>query len=203
MLLTSKKLELQIDDFLSYIEQGEIPPCPPEQLPFEKYYKLDPRRYCIERGMWAIVDKQWTKKLSKWVGKRTVLEIMAGAGWLSKALSEHGTSITATDDYSWDIETHTKMKRVYPVINMNSLEAIATFQCDILLCSWPPYADDSMYRSAKLWGNKKPIILISEGCGGCNATYEFFEGFERKKTINIPQWWGLHDYVQIGYWKGK
>jgi len=190
---------LPIQEYLNCIEQGIIPDYPPESLDLTEFYKINPRDFCTKRGLWTVIDKQWTKQLSKWIGRRKVLEIMAGGGWLSKALSEHGTKIMATDDYSWDNDSHPLMKRVYNVIPSHSLEAIALYNADILLCSWPPYADEAMYRAARLWGNKKPIIMIGEGQGGCTATDEFFENFRVEKSIYIPQWWGFHDYIQIGY----
>lgn len=190
---------LPIQKYLNCIEQGIIPDYPPESLGLTDFYKVNPRDFCTKRGLWTVIDRQWTKQLSKWIGKRKFLEIMAGGGWLSKALSEYGTKIIATDDYSWDNDSHPLMKRVYNVIPSHSLEAITTYQTDILLCSWPPYADEAMYRAARLWGNKKPIIMIGEGYGGCNATDEFFENFQVEKSIYIPQWYGIHDYIQIGY----
>jgi hypothetical protein len=105
----------------------------------------DARRECTKRGMWAIVDKRWTKQLADWIGSRTCLEIMAGAGWLAKALSDFGVDIIATDDYSWDADTHLMMKRVCGVVKLNALESIKQFSDrDILICSWPPYGKNDI-----------------------------------------------------------
>ena len=44
---------------------------------------IDARKICTDRGMWAIIDLKWTKQLSKWIGNRTVLEILRTA-WRGK-----------------------------------------------------------------------------------------------------------------------
>ena len=57
-----------------------------------------------------------------------------------------------------------------------------------------------MAQVAHEWGEARPIVLIAEGRGGCNATAEFYDHFRVEQEITIPQWPGLHDYVQIGHW---
>ena len=47
--------------------------------------------------MWSLVDSVWTRDLADWIDQRICLEVMAGASWLAKALSAHGSSLVATD----------------------------------------------------------------------------------------------------------
>lgn len=111
---------IQIEDFVQCVRNCIVPPGPPERTenynfhPYYDYYHplIDARLECINYGMWTIVDKNWTKILADWIEGRKCLEIMAGAGWLSYALSGFGTKCTATDDFSWD-EKHDKMIRVF------------------------------------------------------------------------------------------
>ena len=198
---------MHIKGYVKHIKQGTIPPYPPDGLeqggyPFTfnpGYYNV--RSECISLGLWVVIDKIWTHKLAQWIGRRKIIEIMAGGGWLAKALSFYGVDITATDNYSWN--SNGSIGKQYPVKRMTAIKA-ARLPGDILLVSWPPYEDKAICRACKVWGEGRPIIYIGEDKGGCNATDEFFEHF---KTIKYPDfgmvsWDGIHDRIKIGYWQG-
>jgi hypothetical protein len=204
-------MTMDIKAFLDCIQQGIIPDSSPDGLTSggRSYQKLldagfpywQAREICIKFGMWAIVDKIWTKDLAEWIGQRKVLEVMAGAGWLAKALADCGVKIMATDDYSWDKDTHKEIKRVYPIQNLHALEAITIIEADILLCSWPPYEDDTILQAARLWGPERPIIYIGEW-NGCNTVPEFFDHFQTIACqFPMVSWDGIHDHVFIGYYR--
>ena len=80
-----------VEAMVATIERGETPEYAPASLYHESYESwpvgtFDIRRRVTSRGMWAIVDKTWTARLAAWIAGRRVLEVMAGAGWLAKAL---------------------------------------------------------------------------------------------------------------------
>jgi len=209
---------MHLDDFLELIYAGEIPPEPPTFLDqhghcnalyrAEKHIYMDymvARSSCTERGMWAIVTMDWTAQLAEWIGNRKVLEIMAGRGWLAKALSAHGVDIVATDNNSWD-ERHSKSKCIWPVVPMGALEAVEhadDFDADILIVSWPPYGDDTVCTACDAWKIEKPIVYIGEGDGGCNAPDRFWQHFEMlddAPDIPLMSWDGIHDHIFIGHY---
>lgn len=188
---------------VSCVSRGEIP------IDADGYHDPDeapdgiphPKFYCHQRGMWAIVDLTWTRKLADWIGNRKALEVMAGAGWLAKALRIHGVDIVATDNYSWDCDYHPRMVRVTEVLKMDGEEAVNTYkEADVLIMSWPPQTMDA-YRIAEAWGTKRPIVYIGEERGGCTAEDTFHRHFKPEKTIFIPRWRGNSDYLQIGHWR--
>jgi hypothetical protein len=201
-------------DFLSYVRNKEIPPEPPDGTSIRGYdYRFEKgfpdniisywnaREECVKLGMWAIVDDIWTKVLADWIGNRIVLEIMSGPGWLAKALTKHGVRIISTDNFSWEFTG----KSVYSlVLDYDAVKAVKKyFKSDILLCSWPPYENDTIVRACDVWGPDKPIIYIGEGEGGCCAPDAFFTNFrEIEPRIDIPlkSWYGIHDTVMIGNW---
>lgn len=191
-----------LTNFLDYVERGEIPPGPPDISDifggFENAMKdYMARDTCISHGMWAIVEKLWVRELSKWIGNRSCLEVMAGAGWLSKALSEENIDIDATDNYLWQKDVN----RVFTVKNRSALEAVKDSQHDILIISWPPYESHDIIDVCKAWGASRPIVYIGEGRGGCNAPDEFFESFDRVSvSIELPNWTGIHDRIMVGTW---
>jgi hypothetical protein len=135
---------------------------------------------------------------------------MAGCGWLAKALSEHGVNVIATDNRTWHsrdwCEIHPKAKDIFPVENLEAIEAVKKYgnEAAILMVSWPPLDDKVVCKVGELWGDKKPIVYIGEWDGGCNASGEFFEHFieiDDEPDIPLFSWYGIHDNVYIGYYR--
>jgi len=195
----------QLGAFVADVMAGRIPAAASlDRDTFPSVETFQARDVCTSRGMWAIIDQQWTKQLARWIKQRRCLEIMAGAGWLARALHEQGVQIRATDDYSWDHGPHTQMQRVFGVERCDAVAAVEqAHDADVLIVSWPPYEDDTITRVCAAWGPLRPIVYVGEGEGGCNAPDSFWAGFEEdpvSPTIPLPTWPGLHDRVTIGYW---
>ena len=182
--------------FINCLLQGKIPEEPPKR----DMNSWELRKIATERNMWALVSRDWVKVLAQRIKDKKVLEIMAGAGWLAKALSDEDIEIFATDDYRWAVRNR---KLIYDVKKYDGFKAVRDFknQYDILLVSWPPYDEEEICDICKEWGEVKPIIYIGEGKGGCNAVDEFFEHFNSIEYFDIPQWWGLHDELTIDYYR--
>jgi len=202
---------IPLNDFLRYVDSLEIPLYPPDDsfkdIPsaatnsFKNHW--DARKKCNNKGMWPIVDRRWTKKLSNWIGNKKCLEIMAGGGWISKALNNHGIDIIATDNFSWE-KTHKDMKLLCDVLKKDAAEAAAYYKDrDILVVSWPPFNQNDICDACNAWGVDRPIIYIGEGEGGCNAPEGFWEHFkelDNQPKIPLARWAGINDRVIIGYW---
>ena len=197
--------------------QSEIPPA----FPFPKRgrwsFDIDQdlrefkeRDKWIDVGMFAFVSWDWVEPLVQWLKGRRVLEVMAGAGWLARALREKGIEMIATDNGSWPNARGWALQT-----EVEELDAIAAIQkyaakTDILLMSWP-YMDDIAYKSIKLWEKMKPgalTIYIGEWEGGCTADDKFFKHFEPVEDYTFQQvtgkfvaWWGMHDEISIGKFK--
>ncbi len=153
-------------------------------------------------NMWALVDKEWTSQLQFRRGER-VLEVMAGAGWLQKAIkATHNVKYTAIDNrssHSWGKQ----IKTVSRVLRKDAVEYVRTngSNFDTLICSWPNYASPIFTNICTEWhntGKDRKIIYIGEGNGGCTADDSFFAGFTADKYHSIPNWDGLHDEGMIG-----
>lgn len=191
--------------FVERVEAGEIPEKAPESCynpalrPSSDinsfWHHPSARQSCTDVDMWAIVDLHWTKQLADWIGDRTILEVMAGAGWLSEALKRHGTDVIATDNLSWETQ---RCKLKSDVLQLDAIEAVKQFQeRDVLLVSWSPYEDEIVNLVCEHWN--KPIIYIGEE-SGCNVPDSFFERFEVEDSVNLPlpTWRGIHDKILIG-----
>lgn len=205
---------MEIEEYLGYIERYEIPPEPPTVTALNDYRnlgdewkeQLETRSTCIQYGLWIVIADTWLKPLADWIGDRKCLEIMAGGGWLTKGLENHGVSIVATDDFSWE-GRHSMM---VPLVHITAEDAVYAArlspEMEIMIVSWPPYSDgqgDVIVQACDAWGEKRPIVYIGETSGGCNAPDEFFDRFaidESAPEIDLPQWWGIHDRLLIGKW---
>lgn len=186
-------------EFINCILNGEIPDTFGYSM-FSIGEGFQLREKCTRRGMWAIVTNDRVSRLADWIGNRTCVEVMAGAGWLAKALDQNGTDVVATDDFSWG-DRHTDMKMVFPVEKLSALDAIEKYKKrDILIVSWPPYGDSTVCRVCEKW--KGLVVYIGESKGGCNAPDEFFSNFNEIEDVIIPmpRWPGMHDTVSVGYY---
>lgn len=164
----------------------------------------------LEKGMYAFVCWEWVLPFVNWIGKRKVLEVMAGAGWLAKALREKDIDIIATDNHSWAEKV--KWENVTSVENLNADDAILQYgkERDILIMSWP-YMDHHAFDAIKTMHEENPnalIVYIGEDRGGCTANDAFFDHFEEVQNdeFKIVQrkfesWYGLHDKIVLGKYK--
>ena len=200
------EMQGQILQMMKYIDRGEIPPKAPgfmfqdliSQLRVDTYSATHPWRDLVtDRGMWAFVDLEWTKQLADFLQGRRVLEVMAGMGWLAKALAQHGVNIVATDNHVNRRRGHHLGEPVYPVKHRNADRYLRknADSYDALIISWPPFGEAI---DCDLWGTKKPVIYIGEGHGGCTGTDEFHDRFEIDQVIRIPHWPAIHDDCFIG-----
>ena len=160
-----------------------------------------------KRGMYAFVCWDWVNPLTEWIGKRKVLEIMAGAGWLAKALRSKGIDVIATDDHSWIDEKRWPLQT--EVERLSALKALKKYgrSVDIVICSWP-YMNNDAYHALRLLGKINPaaiFLYIGEWEGGCTASNKFFEHYGlieqeqfKKVTRAYKSWWCMHDRIYLG-----
>lgn len=205
---------MEISEYLEYIQRNKIPPLPPDAVfrnmleSFDDTFmeQMEARSLCISYGLWVVIADTWLKPLAEWIGNRKCLEIMAGGGWIAKGLEFRGVKIHATDNFSWK-HRHSMMKPLVQVVNEDAIYSVQhSLDAEVLLVSWPPY--DGAQRltivdACEIWNNRGPIVYLGEGYDGCNAPNEFFDKFVLDDTspdIYLPQWWGLHDTLTIGYW---
>ena len=199
---------MKTTDFIVCLDRQEIPPEPPRCQRWRDIYDrstsppTDWREECTKRGMWALVYRSWVRELAAWISGRLVLEVMAGRGWLARALAEEGVSIIATDDNSWD-DRHSKSGPVFTVAKEDALQAIVDIDADVLIMSWPPYGDEVATEALATWGEGRPVVYIGEERGGCNAPDSFWQHWREDKSapeVPLAQWDGLHDVVCIGHY---
>jgi hypothetical protein len=147
----------------------------------------------VELGMFALVDKTWTKELAKKLSELGItrcLEVCAGRGWLSKALMEHGIAVISTD-----------INPERPVIDVEKIganHAIRKYKkgVDALIISWP--FPGPAKTAIKAWVMGKPVIYIGEGPLGCTADINFFKRFKVEQSLETPRWEHNNSVCMIG-----
>ena len=191
-------------EYARAIEQGHVPEAFPGHVTPDVYqevspelppvnWKLEMRSFQIRHGMFAIVDQAWTRDLAKRLTGKRVLEVMAGRGWLAKAMREHGIDWTATDDHSWWEDTVTEVEK------LDAAQAVLRYrdEMDVLAFSWPPLNDPVIERVVSEWPRSKPIVYIGEGQYGCTGTPKLHEMLEADRSvfIDMPRYPRLADGV--------
>jgi hypothetical protein len=211
---------MKVQDYIDHIARGEIPPEPPDGLTedgfsYDSYTRtmgefdshidyIRKRSELLEKHkIYFTLDQIWTRELAEWIGKRVVLEIMGGRGFLGKALSQFGVGIFVTDDHSWKLPNVASC--VHPVIRVDAINAVKIYgnHSDILLVCWPPYGEETIVEAIQLWGSEKPIVYIGEGSGGCTAPEEFFQHFrtlDDHPKFSYRCWDAIHDSIMIGFY---
>lgn len=167
---------------------------------------FEERDIFIKAAGFALITKNFVKALSEWIGGRSVLEIMAGTGYISKSLKDEGVNVVAVTDIK---ESSWGFKREWTEVEkLSANEAIMKYNnVDIIICSWA-YMDNNMYEALLTMRECNPnaiILYIGEDYGGCTANYNFFENlisveddaFEENVIPLYRQWYGMHDEPRL------
>ncbi|NMA84055.1 MAG: hypothetical protein GX962_09355 [Epulopiscium sp.] len=157
------------------------------------------RERLIEHMGYVLLSKIWIEALSRWIGSRRCLEVMAGTGALTCELRKCGVDIVATDNYSWK-----KCNTWVHVDEIDAVEAVEKYKnVDILIMSWPPYQNDIAFEVLNKMRMVNPdcrMVYIGEEEGGCTANDKFFSLIEEiedesfhKVKLEFQNWSGIHD----------
>ena len=130
------------------------------------------------------------------------LEIMAGAGWLAKAIAEanlEGTYIATDLDPIADA--------VFPVEALDAIEAIKKYpNADCYILSWPYYEDEAAAEAVGLIPEGSLILYMGMWTGGNTGTDSLFR--QLQPIENLPPvweaarkayftWYGFHDQLYL------
>jgi hypothetical protein len=168
-------------------------------------------------GMYALIDNEWVEPLAAWINKTlqtgidSCYEVMAGRGWLAKALELQGVEIIATDDGS-DYFHRTRdlqyeviiTDAVYDVDKMSANE-VAEFLCVvhqeedrrfIIIICYPPENNTAFEFITKL-PKGTLIIYIGDGDFENTASIEFKNAvtwLDEPQNANHPDAFRLKDF---------
>jgi hypothetical protein len=135
-----------------------------------------------------------------------ILEIGAGCGYWSHELRAAGLDVIATDPYPTGKEAHYScIKDGWRLLWMEvepltAADAIAKYPGRALLTVWPDLRDEWTSGALEAYSGQR-VMYVGEGDGGCTANDRFHEilaeQFTQVATVHIPQFFGIHDRLQI------
>ena len=140
-----------------------------------------------------------------------IVSIGSGRGYWESLVAQAGGDVICydsqiIDDGKWIIysadETTDPVETYHPTRLGDALCTKDHPDRTLFLC-WPPYdnpmAFDALHIHRLAGGTK--VIYIGEGWGGCTGDDNFHNElntyYDCEKTIEIPQWYGLHDKLEM------
>lgn len=162
------------------------------------------RDYLEEQyGMWAYISSAFTNQLAKFLAGKRTLEVMAGNGYISKGLKDHGANVITTDSLAWQTENETGKHQLVPIEKLSALEAYHKYkdQIDYILMCWSPDGvpvDNELLEAIRSDGNQVQLIVIGEKDGATNSKV-FWQNaeFEKNPEINkLNQYYPHFDLIQ-------
>jgi hypothetical protein len=132
-----------------------------------------------------------------------IVEVGSGAGYWAYELQKLGVDLIATDNFEWHEEGdhHIQWSTFWTKVErMTALEAVQKYPDRVLLTVWPSYAESWPSEMLKAYRGQC-VVYVGEGYYGCTGDKAFHEeldaNWEGVKTILLPTWEGIHDYVQV------
>lgn len=145
-------------------------------------------------GMWAYISAPFGKQLSNYLKDKNVLEIMAGNGYISKALKQYNSSKKnyATDSKTWNKINATGNHPVTKIEQLSALDAIDKYKnnVDVVIMSWAPDKEIDDYQVLKkirdINKNKHKLdfIIIGEYKGATNSK-KFWNNAQLKEIKSL------------------
>lgn len=154
------------------------------------------RDEAVKRYSFAVPCSEAVRALVK---LSPLVEVGAGGGYWAGILKKAGADVIATDigkqsGYSrlWSAES---------VLRMSAVEAVKAYPDRNVFVCWPSYDECWAADMANAILPGRVLAYIGEGCGGCTANDRFFdileEKYEEVEQLGIPQWGGIHDFLDI------
>ena len=144
----------------------------------------------IKFGLWSIPNLETAQVIKDQLKVNTGLEIMAGNGYWSKALSQVGVKMTATDNLDWSRTSNTGVKAFVPVSNYDAAKAVKQFSdVDLIICSWAPNFGNSDEKVVNAWqklNSATHLLFVGERNGVTNsASFWQKEPFLHSKELRL------------------
>lgn len=125
-------------------------------------------------GMWAYISAPFVKDLADYIGNHSVLEVMAGNGYISKGLSDLGLTVYPTDSLDWVAENQTGQHQVTKIEKLDAVSAIHKYEGRVndVIMSWAPdkgTADLDVLNAIRKADHDLKLIVIGEKNGATNS----------------------------------
>lgn len=172
---------------------------PHQYYHFKKFFKesgnwevdFQARSFFTEQYSWHLPTLELLEAMKQY---EPLLSICSGNGYTESLAFMQGVDIICSD-----IERAEYIHMQSEIID--GIKAIKKYPERNLFLAWPPYDQPLAYNAARILQTGSVLIYVGEDWGGCTGDSQFHEyletDFECLRTLAIPQWNGINDYVAI------
>lgn len=166
----------------------------------------------VKKYAWAIPSQEALDVMASYA---PLVEMGAGTGYWAYLLRQMDVDILAydllpPDGFEWPKEETREQEEAghnwyhrghetWTEVIRSGPRVLRRHKDRTLFLCWPPMSNFA-YRSLQIH-ESKTVIYIGEGEWGCTADSEFHNALARNykevKTVEIPQWDGIHDYLSV------
>lgn len=133
----------------------------------------------LQYGIWSLPNLTTARLIMEKLGVKTALEVMAGNAYWSKALSQAGMQVVATDSLEWAKTSATGSEPFYPVESLSAADAVKKYaDRDLILCSWSPNfgrSDLELIAAKRELAPQSHLLFVGERAGATNSR-DFWRG---------------------------
>jgi hypothetical protein len=157
------------------------------------------RQTAVRNFSWAIPNEEAIRKIAAF---SPIVEMGAGSGYWARLLKKAGADITPFDKHGSSTKRNPFVYKMHMRVHRGNSKVLRKrkFKNHALMLCWAPYDDPMAYECLKEFRGSI-VVMIGEGRYGCTGDdncWEYLDKyFKEVKDINIPQWSGIHDDVQI------
>ena len=158
----------------------------------EEYIDIVHRRNFIKKYSWAMPTEEAINAIAAY---SPIIEVGAVLGFWAKLLEDVGADVVAFDNGETDSN-----EEPYTTILDGGPEDILDNPGRTLFLCWPPFWND-MALDCLSYYKGQYLAYVGEGAGGCTGGDAFHKrlkaGWEGVELIYLPNWAGIHDYLEI------
>jgi hypothetical protein len=149
------------------------------------------RKELVAKYAWAIPNEEALRTIAK---HSPLLEIGGGSGYWAHLLEQMGADIVTYDSGGLPYTQYWKQPEKGDASTVERHPNRTLFLC------WPPYQNSMGYDALCLYRGEI-LLYVGEEREGCTGDQKFHayleEHFELVKTVQIPQWAGIHDALFV------
>ena len=161
------------------------------------------REVLVNKYSWAIPNEQALATIAKYA---PIIEVGAGTGYWAALLKARGTDVLAVDATPVESglnDSYTQATSSFTEIIVSDETIVAKHPNRTLFICWPPN-ESSMPCNALGHYTGKHFIYVAENDGNTDVPIHVLleEQWHLIDAVDIPQWHGMHDWLQVYERKG-
>jgi hypothetical protein len=159
----------------------------------------DAKHRLVQEYAWAIPSEE---ALAALVRLGPITEVGSGTGYWAALLQARGVDVVATDlnPPSSARNGYGHLREWCRIERADGRKVAARSAARTLMFCWPSCQDNWAAKALKAYKGAT-VAYVGEYDGGCCATDDFFARLDSEwteaATVDLPQWWGLHDGMTV------